>query len=101
MTAPPQRWADILVDEGDFALVRRSARKYPGLVVQGDHLRVLLDALEEAGSPDGTSEDRAAALGEALASVRDAVRAYERMMAAADRSLPYARGDGARGSHGA
>jgi|LakMenEpi03Aug12_release.lakeMendotaPanAssembly.Ray.scaffolds.fasta_scaffold696934_2 predicted RNase H-like HicB family nuclease len=43
----PQIEVDLLTDQGNNAVIRLPGRTYPGIVVQGDTLSILLDNLQE------------------------------------------------------
>jgi predicted RNase H-like HicB family nuclease len=43
----PQIEVDLLTDQGNNAVIRLPGRTYPGVVVQGDTLSILLDNLQE------------------------------------------------------
>lgn len=65
---------------GNLQLAKDGERQFPGLLIQGDTLSVLLADLEDE-LPDGF----------ATQTVRDWLIAYEEMMAAANVELPYVR----------
>ncbi len=64
--------------DGNLRLVWDQDRRFPGLLVQGDTLSILLTDLEEE-LPEGC----------ATQTVREWVAAYEELMAAAGIGLPY------------
>jgi len=66
--------------DGNVVLARPAGRKFPGLLVQGDSLYVLLTEIEEE-APESP----------AAATVRGWLSAYESMMADAGLELPYFR----------
>ncbi|WP_141808515.1 DUF6959 family protein [Nocardia bhagyanarayanae] len=89
--------AEIIGTEGDYSLVAWEGRRFPGLLVQGDSLSILLDTLEESISElrEGNVDDGMFALEAALAAVRSMIGSYERLMAYSGHPLPYApRGNG-------
>ncbi|MFD6177634.1 MULTISPECIES: hypothetical protein [unclassified Isoptericola] len=65
---------------GNLQLVEDSTRAFPALAINGDTLAALLEDMEEE-LPHG----------HATATVRGWLAAYEDMMAAAQRKLPYVR----------
>jgi hypothetical protein len=69
-----------LGERGNLRLARHESRRFPGLLVQGDTLSILLADLEEE-APGSY----------ALGTVRDWVAAYEEMMAERGLDLPYSR----------
>lgn len=69
---------EILSARGNLYLAKVAERRFPGLLVQGDTLRTLLDDLEE-DAPDAP----------ATATIRDWVRAYEEMMGEQGLPVPY------------
>ena len=66
---------------GGVVVIRDVGRRFPGLLVQGDTMLSLLHDLEEA-APNSAAAD----------TVRHWLAGYERVMATADRALPYFRG---------
>ncbi|MGN8244506.1 DUF6959 family protein [Cellulomonas soli] len=73
--------AKILARLDALPLVQDPGRRYPGLIIQGDTLFILLKDLEEE-APESY----------ALEKVRDWVSMYEQMMAEVGIELPYFRG---------
>ena len=69
-----------LARDGNFALIKDDDRRFPGLLIQGDTIFVLLAELEEEAP--GTY---------ALQSVREWVETYEIFMSRAGLELPYFR----------
>lgn len=65
---------------GNLQLARADERRFPGLLVQGDTLSILLDDLEEE-APDSF----------AAMTVRSWLSAYEEMMVEQGLDLPYRR----------
>lgn len=63
---------------GNVQLARDVERKFPGLLIQGDTLRILLSDLEEE-APESF----------ALETVRDWIATYEELMAQRGLRLPY------------
>lgn len=82
---------DMLSETVNCPLVQMPGRKYPGIILQGDSLRILLDSTEEicdlctsAQNPELSSA--ASLLKEKLAGY---VAIYEQAMKEAGRDLPY------------
>ena len=69
---------------GNLQLAKDEDRAFPGLLVQGDSVFVLLQDLDEV-APQSV----------AAITVRDWIAAYEEMMIEAGLSLPYYRGPAA------
>jgi hypothetical protein len=82
---------DVLSETPNCPVVHMPGRKFPGVVLQGDSLRILLDSAEEVCRLCGSVRDsalfaEAVSLREKLA---DYVTAYEQVMKASGRELPY------------
>jgi len=82
---------DVLSETVNCPVVQMPGRKYPGLVLQGDSLRNLLDSTEEicelcASAGGAELSEAASSLREKLAGF---VAAYEQAMKDAGRELPY------------
>ncbi|NKX88017.1 DUF6959 family protein [Nocardia coubleae] len=84
--------AEVLETQGDYSLIRWSGRKFPGLLMQGDTLSILVsDARELEELIDaGDLEEARAAAHELLRSLSVMQRSYEEMMKLAGVKLPYA-----------
>jgi hypothetical protein len=67
-----------IANRGNIRLVRDSTRKFPGLLVQGDTLKSLLETVEE-DCPGSIAHE----------TLVDWVDIYESMMREADLALPY------------
>ncbi|WP_415951830.1 DUF6959 family protein [Streptomyces sp. KLOTTS4A1] len=82
---------ELLQETSSCALVRRSSRRFPGLLVQGDTLRSLKGVadglLEELRS--GDSEDAQYSARELQEGLGEFIAHYEAMMRAAGYELPY------------
>ncbi|WP_438363777.1 DUF6959 family protein [Streptomyces hyaluromycini] len=82
---------ELLQETVACALVRRSSRRFPGLLVQGDTLRSLKgvadELLEELSS--GDSENARYSARELQEGLAEFVAHYEEMMRAAGCKLPY------------
>jgi hypothetical protein len=74
----PQPGLESLARCGNVQLVQSEGRRFPGLLIQGDTLRALLDDVEEE-LPDGAAADE----------LRRLVGAYERLMRGSGLELPY------------
>lgn len=75
--------------DGNVAVVRLPGRKFPGVLVQGDTMKMLESFLDEArtdSDPDGARE----ALDEATALVRSFLTVFETALRDAGHRLPYA-----------
>lgn len=82
---------DVLSEAINCPVVLMPGRQYPGLVMQGDSLRILLDSTEQicelcSSAENSELSDVAASLKEKLAGY---VTAYEQAMKDAGRELPY------------
>lgn len=68
-----------------------SERKFPGLLIQGDSLKILAGVLDEANQAmaDGEVEDAVSALRESRDQVVSWVMEYEEMMKENHLGLPY------------
>lgn len=53
----PQIAVDLLTDQGNNAVVRLPGRTYPGVVVQGDTLAILLENLQEVKALIGAKQN--------------------------------------------
>jgi hypothetical protein len=89
--APSTTELALLGEEPDTALVLRSTRAQPGLLVQGDRLSIAMRAAEEAlsGLRSGRSPDARQSAQEVADILREWQTSYERMMQKARRELPY------------
>jgi hypothetical protein len=82
---------EILSDTPNCPVVQMPNRKFPGMVLQGDSLRILLDAAEEiyelsGHAPNAELSDEIVSLREKLAAY---VSTYEEAMRSSGRNLPY------------
>ena len=66
--------------EGNYLVAQTEGRQFPGVLVQGDTLSILLAQLEEE-NPDGWGTE----------TVREWLEYYERIMSEAGLKLPYSR----------
>lgn len=82
---------DIVSETVNCPVVQMPGRKYPGVVLQGDSLKILLDSTEEIQQLCRSA--RNADLSAAVASLREKlagyVASYEEAMKEAGRELPY------------
>lgn len=82
---------EIYETAGNLALVRVIKRRYPGILVQGDSLKIMSDLVQEVCDEFATMDYEAAQ--DSLRELNDAimfmVKEYERMMANANFNLPY------------
>lgn len=83
--------ARVLDTQGDYSLVGWEGRRFPGLSIQGDTLRTVLEALAEAESEltRGNAEDALYAVREAREKVQGMSLSYEEMMSNVGFKLPY------------
>ena len=84
---------DVFSELSNYAIVRMPGRNYPGCVVQGDSLSILLSSVERAHSlalVTGNSEliDELASLKESL---EDRLMHYEQVIKGHGLDLPYFR----------
>lgn len=89
--APSTTELALLGEEPATALVKRSTRAQPGLLVQGDTLSIAMRAAEEAlsSSRSGGSADARQSAQEVADILREWQTSYERMMQKARLKLPY------------
>jgi hypothetical protein len=85
---------EVYSDESNFAIVRMPGRHFPGCVIQGDSLSILLSSAETICELAATSRnqelmDEATALAEQLAG---RLTHYESVLKAHGIKLPYFRG---------
>jgi len=85
---------DVLSEGVNCPVVQMPGRKFAGVVLQGDSLRILLDSAEEVQQLCGSLGN--ADLSAAVASLREKlagyVVSYEQAVTEAGRDLPYPRG---------
>ena len=84
---------DLLSETINCPVVQMPGRRYPGVILQGDSLRILLDSADEVqrlcdSVPDPDLSAAVASLREKLAGY---VASYERAMKEAGRELPYSK----------
>ncbi|MBP7947553.1 MAG: hypothetical protein KA191_16005 [Verrucomicrobia bacterium] len=81
----------VLSETSNCPVVQLPDRKYPGVVLQGDSLRILLDSAEEIRELSAKVQD--AELSDAVASLKEKLAGYvsvfEQTMKANGRDLPY------------
>jgi hypothetical protein len=82
---------EILSDSINCPVVSVPGRKYPGVVIQGDSLKILLGLAEEIGNQTTSDQDEelAATLERLKRKLSDYVTEYETAMKAHGRDLPY------------
>ncbi|MFD4434181.1 DUF6959 family protein [Nocardia sp. NPDC058497] len=87
--------AELLDTEGDYSLVRWTGRRFPGLLLQGDSLSILVSDLRELKTllSDGEYGEASFSAREILERVEVMQRSYENMMKNVGIKLPYAAGD--------
>lgn len=82
---------EIVSEAVNCPVVQMPGRKYPGVVLQGDSLKILLDSAEEVQQLSGSV--RNTDLSAAVASLREKlvgyIASYEEAMKEAGRELPY------------
>jgi len=83
----------LLDEEPAAALILRSARRQPALLVQGDTLRIAARAAEDLVDEleSGNLEDARSSAREVAETLRVWLTSYERMMPAGGRELPYSK----------
>lgn len=83
----------LLGEQPDTALILRSTRAQPGLLVQGDTLSIAMQAAEDAltAMRSGKLRDARHSAEEAADILREWQASYERMMQTAHRQLPYSK----------
>ncbi|MBI3870720.1 MAG: hypothetical protein HY299_19495 [Verrucomicrobia bacterium] len=82
---------DVLSETVNCPVVQMPGRKYPGIILQGDSLRILLDSTEEicdlcVSAQNSELSSAAASLKQKLAGY---FASYEQAMKEAGRDLPY------------
>jgi Family of unknown function (DUF6959) len=84
---------EALTEQHNYAVIRLPARKFHGVVVQGDSLSILIADLRRALDcfRQGDLEDGVDEVAAVLESLDDVKRSYERVLAAHSISLPYLR----------
>ncbi len=84
---------EVLSDASNAVVARHPARSQPGILVQGDTLRALLDdvdeLVEEAEHGDRGNATEIARIVQGR--IRDLLEHYERVLDSEDRALPYAK----------
>ncbi|MEU4598508.1 hypothetical protein [Nocardia sp. NPDC023988] len=85
--------ADFLGTQGNYSLIRSAGRRFPGLLIQGDTLSVLVSDLREVGEllETGDIEEARSAANELLTEFSAMQASYEVMMKEAGIKLPYAK----------
>ncbi|WP_342801212.1 hypothetical protein [Nocardia sp. No.11] len=85
--------AELVATQGDYSLVRWSGRKFPGLLVQGDTLSILVSILSESQDllDDGEIDEAKFALTDLKLRLAGMQESYEEMMKSAGIRLPYAK----------
>ncbi|WP_373281082.1 DUF6959 family protein [Nocardia niigatensis] len=83
--------ARILDTLGNYSLIKWEGRKFPGLTIQGDSLRILREVLEKAESElaRGSVADALFAVREALETVAGMDLSYQEMMEKRGLRMPY------------
>jgi hypothetical protein len=84
---------EILAEGSNCPIVKTPGRKFPGILLQGDSLKVLLDAATEIYeiSSHEANDELHAAVGELKDKLAGFVAAYEKAMHANGLELPYAK----------
>jgi hypothetical protein len=79
---------DVYAIDGNVAVVKLPVRRFPGILVQGDTMRILADLVHEAlGSVDRTEARQT--LNEAYDLVSGFLRVYETALRNEGERLPY------------
>lgn len=81
--------ADVYAVEGNVAVLRLPGRRFPGALVQGDTMKMVLGIIEEAMNADDPVDARAA-LTEVHELISSVVTTYETALTRAGERLPYA-----------
>jgi hypothetical protein len=79
---------DLYAVDGNVAVVRLEARRFPGVLVQGDTMKMLSGILDEALQAANPNDGRAA-LVEAQDMISGFLRIYERALSSAGERPPY------------
>jgi hypothetical protein len=83
-----RREMDVYAIDGNVAVVKLPVRRFPGILVQGDTMRILADLVHEAlGSVDRTEARQT--LNEAYDLVSGFLRVYETALRNEGERLPY------------
>ncbi|MBN6033359.1 hypothetical protein [Amycolatopsis sp. 195334CR] len=82
---------NLISRQGNEALVKLSDRQYPGLLVQGDSLKILADTIAEAvdAAQLGNLEDVSYVTRELMEKIGSMMKNYEDMMSSNGLKLPY------------
>lgn len=82
---------DVLSETVNCPVVQMPGRKFPGVVLQGDSLRILLDSAEEVQQlcSSGSNADLSLAVASLREKLAGYVASYEKAMTEAGRNLPY------------
>jgi predicted RNase H-like HicB family nuclease len=82
---------ELLTDQSNWAVVRLPARRFPGVVVQGDSLSILCDDLRSALAAlcAGDAADATSEVESVLERLEEAQRRYERTLTEHGIPLPY------------
>jgi hypothetical protein len=96
MASPDERHivgVELLSEEPNASIVRLPWRNFPGVVVQGDCLSILVELAEEvhAALKDHSNEEVAGAAEELHATLSGLIAHYEQTLTSAGISLPYVR----------
>lgn len=91
----PEITAQLLTAPYNYAVVQLPTRAFPGVVVQGDSLNMLLSMLTQAKDSMGRGElgDAQNWLREVIDILESAQTGYEAACSANGRSLPYCRSE--------
>jgi type VI protein secretion system component VasF len=84
---------DLLSETINCPVVQMPGRKYPGVILQGDSLRILLDSADEVQHLCNSvpNPDLSAAIASLREKLADYVAGYEHAMEEAGRELPYSK----------
>ncbi|NOK22647.1 DUF6959 family protein [Corallococcus carmarthensis] len=87
---------EVLSRQSNAAVVRMPGRKFPGVVIQGDSLRILYELVKDArvmvppsSATDAGEDDAGGLLEEAEGLLRNSLTVYESVLKAHGIPLPY------------
>jgi hypothetical protein len=84
---------EVFSEETNYAIVRMPGREFPGCVIQGDSLSILLSCAQRARKlfSDTDNPELIDEIDELKESLEDRIRHYERVLKAHGFRLPYGR----------
>lgn len=86
------RSAELLDTQGDYSLIKWEGRRFPGLLIQGDTLSILVSDIREVRDllNEHDVDEALFATNELLTRMTRIQQAYEVMISSAGVKLPYA-----------